>query len=99
MIKAETFHLRTISEADLPVLYQHWANIANRGDCYLLEIPSELNIRKCSKRMASGRGKGIITDATRLQLSVLASRRVAWFHRGRNQDMEVYAILRHEVMD
>lgn len=66
MIKAETFHLRTISEADLPVLYQHWANIANRGDCYLLEIPSELNIRKCSKRMASGRGKGIMAEGLQL---------------------------------
>ncbi len=77
------------------------------------------------------RGKGIMTEATRLMMRYLfetktinrlqlcihpdnqASRRVAekcgfthegtargaWFHRGKHQDMEVYGILRNEVLD
>lgn len=174
MINAETFMLRTIREADLPVLYQHWANIANRGDYYPLDIPAEMDLHKRYQEDGfwakdrgtlvivsnegtilghvaffksvpywngyeiayilydeQARGKGIMTEATRLLMRYLletktinrlqlcihpdnkASRRVAeklgfthegtargaWFHRGKHQDMEVYSILRNEVLD
>lgn len=174
MLKADTFYLRTVSEADLPVLHRHRANIANHGDYYPREIPSEIALRgrfqedgywgKDSGLLLivsnddsivgeilffkpvpywnayeiayilydeKDRGKGITTEATRLlvrylfetktvnrvQLCIhpenIASRRVAeklgfthegtargaWFHRGQHQDLEIYSILRSEVVE
>jgi [ribosomal protein S5]-alanine N-acetyltransferase len=174
MLKADTFYLRTVSEADLPVLIQHLGNNANRGDYYPQDIHSETEIRRrfhedglWSKDHGTlfivtkegnvighiaffkpigywnayeiayilydekDRGKGITTEATRLLVRYLfetktvnrvqlcihpenvASRRVAeklgfthegtargaWFHRGQHQDLEIYSILRSEVVE
>src|SRR5262249_5109372 len=46
MIKADSFVMRTITEADLPAWHAHRANIANRGGYFPIDIPSEIEIRK-----------------------------------------------------
>ena len=46
MIKGTGFHLRTITEADLPAFSAHQTNIANRGDYYPGIIHTEHEIRQ-----------------------------------------------------
>jgi len=173
MIKANSFVLRTVSEADLPTLHAHQTNIANRGSHLGIDIPSETEIRKRFHEDGywgpdnglflivnnagapigqiwffkpsywngyelgyliydvNERGKGVITEAARLLVRYLfdtklvnriqlcihpdnkASRRVAekcgfthegmargvWFNRGKHEPLEIYSILRHEVID
>lgn len=46
MIKGNGFHLRTITEADLPAFQAYLADISNRGDYYPHSIHSEHEIRQ-----------------------------------------------------
>jgi [ribosomal protein S5]-alanine N-acetyltransferase len=173
MIKADTFVLRTVSEADLCALHSKRADIGTRGSHFPINIESEADIRRQFNEDgywgpdrgmllivnnqgvligdigffkpsywngyelgyliydANERGKGVATEATRLVVRYLfetklvnriqlcihpdnkASCRVAekcgfthegtargaWFNRGKHESMEVYSILRQEVID
>jgi ribosomal-protein-alanine N-acetyltransferase len=173
MLKGTSFHLRLITEADLPVFAEQMRTIDNRGDYYPHMVVSPVAIRKQFERNGywdekSGillivgdagaiigqieffevvdywsafeisyllydqaeRGKGIVTESVsllvrylfenttvnRLQLAIhpenVPSLRVAekcgfthegtargaWYNKGAYHDMEIFSILRGEVL-
>ena len=173
MLKGTSFHLRLITEADLPVFAEQMRTIDNRGDYYPHMVYSPVEIRRQFEKNGywddkSGillivgdagaiigqieffevvdywsafeisyllydqaeRGKGIVTESVnllvrylfenrmvnRLQLAIhpenVPSLRVAekcgfthegtargaWYNKGRYHDMEIFSILRGEVL-
>ena len=46
MIHGEKITLRTVREADLDLLFNLWSDIANRGEYYPLDFPSQVDFKK-----------------------------------------------------
>lgn len=46
MIRGEKIILRSVREADLETLFELWSDVANRGEYYPVDVPSQVDFRK-----------------------------------------------------